>query len=234
MPSDSTDGTARAGAGGGLWPAAWLRRGALLRPHQRPAGGRQDTRARTPAHAAYRILTSMRHVSRSGPGTLRGDLARVPKPRIANPILPASPSTPRTTPSGWPRASARSTPCGSSSKPSSASTRSRRSVNRTRQRIDVRELLGERDADVFGVGPLHRAHLLGASAAAAGSRLAELDAAALLHVVARVHRQLADDVALDDRLAAEPRLRRQVPRGVEAIRLVVLHLAQVLRRPRGR
>src|SRR5262249_11892994 len=60
-------------------------------------------------------------------------------------------------------------------------------------------------------------------------RLAELDAAAFLHVVAGVHRQLADDVALDDRLAAEPRVDREVPCRVEPIGLVVLHLAQVLR-----
>ena len=59
-------------------------------------------------------------------------------------------------------------------------------------------------------------------------RLAELDAAALLHVVARVHRQLADDVAGDDRLAAEARLRRETPGGVQTIGLVVLHLAEVL------
>src|SRR5439155_131465 len=59
--------------------------------------------------------------------------------------------------------------------------------------------------------------------------LAELNAAAFLHVVARVHRQLADDVAFDDGLAAEARLRRQIPRGVEPIGLVVFHDAQVVR-----
>src|SRR5262249_50817686 len=60
-------------------------------------------------------------------------------------------------------------------------------------------------------------------------RLPELDAAALLHVLAGVPRQLADAVAPDHRLAAEPRVRREVPRRIEAIGLVVLHLAQVLR-----
>ena len=35
-------------------------------------------------------------------------------------------------------------------------------------------------------------------------------------------------IAGDDRLAAETRVRRQVPRGVEAVGLVFLHLAQVL------
>src|SRR5262249_55713414 len=59
-------------------------------------------------------------------------------------------------------------------------------------------------------------------------RLAELNAAAFLDVVAGVHRHLADDVARDDRLAAEARFRPQVPGGVETIGLVVLHLAEVL------
>src|SRR6185295_2424702 len=36
------------------------------------------------------------------------------------------------------------------------------------------------------------------------------------------------DIAGDDRLAAEARLRPQVPGGVEAVRLVVLHLAEML------
>src|SRR5262249_48452605 len=58
---------------------------------------------------------------------------------------------------------------------------------------------------------------------------AELNAAALLHVVPRVHRQLADDVALDHRLAAETRLRREIPGRVEPISLVVFHLREVLR-----
>ena len=73
-----------------------------------------------------------------------------------------------------------------------------------RQRIDVRELLGERDPDVFGVGPLHGVDLLGLAILPVG--LAELDAAAFLHVVPGVHRQLAHDVALDHRLAAETRV----------------------------
>src|SRR4029079_13321531 len=57
----------------------------------------------------------------------------------------------------------------------------------------------------------------------------KLDAAAFLNVVPGVHRQLADDVPLDDSLAAEPRLGRQVPCSVQTIRLVVFHVAEVLR-----
>src|SRR5437762_6169250 len=59
-------------------------------------------------------------------------------------------------------------------------------------------------------------------------RLPELDAAALLHVVPRIHRQLADDITADHRLATEARMRGQPPRGVEAVGFVVLHLAEML------
>src|SRR5207247_8816560 len=60
-------------------------------------------------------------------------------------------------------------------------------------------------------------------------RLAELNAAALLDVVARVHRQLADDIAGNHRLTPEPRVGRQAPRRIEPIRLIVFHLGEVLR-----
>src|SRR5205823_1119202 len=56
----------------------------------------------------------------------------------------------------------------------------------------------------------------------------ELNAAALLHVIPRIHRQLADDVAADHRLAAEARPRGQTPGRVETIGLVVLHLAEMV------
>src|SRR3954468_13033586 len=72
-----------------------------------------------------------------------------------------------------------------------------------------------------------RVNLLRRNGSCGAIRLAELNGAALLDVVARVHRELGDDVALDHRLAAEARLRRQVPGRVEAIGLVVLHLTEV-------
>src|SRR4051812_34100671 len=59
-------------------------------------------------------------------------------------------------------------------------------------------------------------------------RFPELDATAFLHVVAGVHRKLADDVAGDNGLTAEAGLWREAPGGFETIRLVVLHLAEVL------
>src|SRR5207302_150057 len=59
-------------------------------------------------------------------------------------------------------------------------------------------------------------------------RFPELNAAALLHVIAGVHRQFAHDIAADDRLASEPRLRCEAPRRIEAVGLVILHLAQML------
>src|SRR6185436_18937862 len=59
-------------------------------------------------------------------------------------------------------------------------------------------------------------------------RLPELDATAFLHVIAGVHRELGDDVALDHRLAAEARVGRQIPGGIEAIELVVLLFAEIL------
>src|SRR5215510_470528 len=59
-------------------------------------------------------------------------------------------------------------------------------------------------------------------------RLAELNATALLHVVAGVHRELGDDVPFDHRLTTESRIRGQVPRRVEPVEFVVLLFAQVL------
>src|SRR5439155_16786418 len=51
---------------------------------------------------------------------------------------------------------------------------------------------------------------------------------ALLDVVARIHRQLANHIAADHGLTTEAGMRRQIPGGVEPVRLVVLHLTQML------
>src|SRR5207237_5961015 len=59
-------------------------------------------------------------------------------------------------------------------------------------------------------------------------RLAQLNRAALLYVIAGIHRELDDDIAADDGLAAEPRVRPEIPRGVEPIELLILRLAEVL------
>src|SRR6185503_15634805 len=59
-------------------------------------------------------------------------------------------------------------------------------------------------------------------------RLAELNRTALLHVIARIHRELDDHIAVDHGLAAEPGVRPQVPRGVEPVELLVLGFAEIL------
>ena len=142
-------------------------------------------------------------------------------------VTPGCPSILRTRPSGWPRAWARST--------SSGRRRTRRAPDfraqvgeSHRQRVDLREFLDERDADVLRVEPLHERTSASSRPRLACSGCAELDGAALLDVIARIQRELGHDVALDDRLAAQPRRRRQVPRRVEPVGLVVFHLAEVL------
>ena len=116
---------------------------------------------------------------------------------------------------------------GSSSKSSSASTRSRRSVKRTVSGSTPGNF--STSAMPMSSASVHFTARPPALLRVLAIGLAELDAAAFLHVVPRVHRQLADDVARDDGLAAEARLRGEAPRRVEAIGFVVLHLAQVLR-----
>src|SRR5438105_14727255 len=115
---------------------------------------------------------------------------------------------------------------GSSSNPSSPRTRSRRSVKRSVSGSVPGNFSASAipmsSASVHFIASSHR--LL----RAALLRLAELNAAAFLDVIARVHRQLADHVAADHRLTPQPRLGRQTPRRVEAVRFIVLHLAQEL------
>src|SRR5476651_749407 len=114
---------------------------------------------------------------------------------------------------------------GSSSKSSSATTFSRRSVKRTVSGSTP----GNFSASAMPMSS-EFAHFTASPPALWPSRpTCPAESRRLLHVVPRVHRQLADDVAADDSLAAEPRARRQSPRGVEAIRLLVLHLTQILR-----
>ena len=59
--------------------------------------------------------------------------------------------------------------------------------------------------------------------------LPQRDPSAFLHVVPRVGGDLALDVAAHHRLAGQARPRREVPRGVQPVGLVVLERAQVLR-----
>src|SRR5918993_5543848 len=58
--------------------------------------------------------------------------------------------------------------------------------------------------------------------------IAELNTAPLLHVIAGVERELSDDVAGNDRLAAESRVGAKVPRGIETVEFLVIGFAQVL------
>ena len=71
---------------------------------------------------------------------------------------------------------------GSSSEPSSARMRSRRSMKR-RVAVDVGKLLKQCDGDVFGVGPFHG---VTSSSAIFPAGLAELNTAAFLHVIAGI------------------------------------------------
>ncbi len=48
-----------------------------------------------------------------------------------------------------------------------------------------------------------------------------------MYVITGVQREFDDDIAFDDRLAAQPRVRAEIPRGVEAIQLIVLRLAEI-------
>src|SRR5688572_4172839 len=90
--------------------------------------------------------------------------------------------------------------------------------------INLGKSLGERDADVLGVNPFHGA----TSVLVLTVLLPQLDAAAFLHVISRVHGEFHGDVALDHGLAAKAGVRPQVPGRVQAIELVVLGFAQIL------
>src|SRR4051794_25305175 len=57
---------------------------------------------------------------------------------------------------------------------------------------------------------------------------AELNGAALLYVIPRIHRKFHDDVALDDCLTAQPRVGPEVPRRIKAVEFLVLRFAEVL------
>src|SRR5215207_3201024 len=115
---------------------------------------------------------------------------------------------------------------GSSSNPSRCITLSRRSVKRT-----VRgSIAGNRSASAIAMSSASIHFIrspLGGRRSFFPTRLPELNVAAFLDVISRVHREFHDHVPFNHGLAPQPRTRAEIPRRVESIQLVVFGLAEV-------